>query len=204
MAYCKWCGMESKDPWKCEWCGRPLASAPRRQTPGVRPVKTAQEVVEEKEEESRTSRRAFFISCAVLAVVASGLILWRYPLYPWVTIGSLFAAGIMLGYLDVIPPFEDGLVNAGIPLVLAFFFPAFFVCLGYVVYGLIMREMNFTIIWLLGVYLGLLTVLQIVTFIALPDPVPAMTWVTFRGVELLSLAAAILGWIGSGSLRLNR
>lgn len=38
--YCKWCGMESKDDQRCEWCGRPFAAATNAQATTTVPSQT--------------------------------------------------------------------------------------------------------------------------------------------------------------------
>lgn len=208
MAYCKFCGMDSKDPAKCEWCGKPLGQgvstprAPSPPPPDARP--TTWEIVEREEAEDRRSRLMFFLVCGGLVVFSAVVISVRASLFPWVILGSLFAAGMLLGALRVIPAFEDEWTEVGIPFVLALIFPAFFVCLGYLAYGFISRSMNYPIIWLLSVYLIVLTFLEIVTIIALSSSAGGVSmdalW-KLRGVEILSLITVLFGWIASGSVR---
>ena len=40
--YCKWCGMESKDDKRCEWCGRPFAAPEGEQATTEAPPVTTQ------------------------------------------------------------------------------------------------------------------------------------------------------------------
>lgn len=205
MAYCKYCGMESADQEKCEWCGRALTGAPARPAQPHAPlVRTTQDVIEELDEAARKSRGAFFVSCAVLTLVAASLILLFHWLWPWVTVGCLFAAGFMLGHYGIIPPFEDDWVDVSIPFVLIVFLPAFFVLLGYVAYGMINRDMNFTLVWLMGVFLGVVTILEVSTFIAVHSGAPSNILLKMSVVEGLGFGAAAAGWILSNSFGLNK
>lgn len=201
MAYCKFCGMESKTADKCEWCGRSLAmpaAKPREITP------TTADIVEKAEEEERKSRVAFYISNIALLVLAAILIAVKKELYPLVIIGGLFISGVLIGYLGVIPSFEDEWLDVGIPVGLIFFLPAFVVCAGYIAYGLIYRSMDLTIVWLLGTYVVMVTALEAVTILVMIGGVPAGFILTIHGVEFLGLVAMVFGWISSGSLRLDR
>lgn len=200
MVYCKWCGMESSDPAKCSWCGRALVqAAPAQPAPSM--VRSAGEVAEVAEEAGCRTRLKFFICCGALILLASFLIFWRYPLYPVLTLGSLFVAGVMLGTFGVVPPFEDEWVEIGVPLLLLLIFPALLVYLGYLIYGLVTREMDLTIVWLLSVYFGMLVILQVVTIIAAPALIPASLYWRFHAVEFLGLAAIGFGWISSSWFR---
>jgi len=196
MAYCKWCGMESSGPAKCSWCGRAIAATgPPKPAPSM--ARPAAEVVEEVEQTGRRALVVFFGCCGAMVVLACVLIFWRYSLYPAVTIGSLFVAGIMLGAFGVVPPFEDEWVELGVPLLFLLIFPAFFVYLGYLIYGLVTREMNLTVVWLLSVYFAMLLVLQVVTIVAAPPRIHAGFYLKFHAVEFLGLVGIGFGWISS-------
>ena len=199
MAYCKYCGIESENPNVCQWCGRPLPPVPV--TPAVPPPPTEPEdKIAEIEEAERQHRRGFFISCGVLLAVAATVILIRCWLYPWVIMGALFVSGILLPRFRILPPFEDAWLEVGIFVFLSLCFPAFFVFLGYIVYGMITRNLEPDIVWLLGTYFGVLLVLEIVTFIAFPARVPSNTLLMLRGTEFLGFVATAFGWIASSAV----
>jgi hypothetical protein len=199
MAYCKFCGMESKRPDKCDWCGRSLAPEPGR-PPEIVPT-TAQRIQEE-EEAGRKSRATFYISNIVLLVIAAIILVINKGLYPVVILGGLFISGFLMGYLRVIPSFEGEWLEIGIPFILIFFLPAFFVCLGYIAYGLIYRSMDFTVIWLLGTYVVMLTALEAIIFIAYAKGLPPMFFLKIHGSEVLGFAAIGVGWISASSFGL--
>lgn len=205
MAYCKHCGMDSPDPDKCQWCGRSLVpappppAAPDSRLPPLRP--STWELVEQEEENARKGRTGFIISCCAMLILAACIIACKWWLYPWITIGGLFAAGMMLGGFGVIPSSFDEWQDFLVPGLLLVFFPAAIVCIGYVAYGLINRDVNFTVVWLLGVYVVALTVMEGATFLgfAIHDQLIAL-W-RLRGVEILGMLMIILGWICSGAVR---
>jgi len=194
MAYCKHCGMESTDPAKCQWCGRPLSPAvsdPRSAPP---PVRTTMDIVEEEEEKLRAGRISFLVAGSVLLIAASCVIAWRPHFFPWVIIGAAFLVGRMLVRNRVIEPFEDGWVLVGLLFVGVIFVPAFFVCLGYIAYGLICRNLDPTVVWLLGAYVVAVTVLEVVTILAFSQGVPLSAALQLYGVEKLSFLALAFGW----------
>jgi len=205
MTYCRFCGMESKKPDKCEWCGRALVQQPVQ--PPVRPpepVRTTAQLVEEEEEAGRKSRVAFYITNIALLVLAAIILLIRKDLYPLVIIGGLFISGILIGYFQVIPPFDQEWVEVGVPLGLLLFFPAIIICAGYIAYGLIFRSMNLNIVWLLGTYLVMIAALETVTVLVMIKGAPASFFWKIHSVEFLGLAAIMFGWICSGLLRQDR
>lgn len=199
MAYCKFCGIESKTADFCELCRRPLPPVPVTPVapPPPQAVEDKLEAIEEKEQ---GARRAFFIACGALILVASILILLCYRIFPWVIVGALFAAGMLPARFRIIQPFESAWVEFGILFVLVVTVPGFFLFLGYVIYGLITKNLDEDLAWLLGVYVGVLTILEITAFIAFPDRVPNGTLIVFRAVEVLGFAAAFGGWIVDSSL----
>ena len=197
MAYCKFCGVESSDDKNCEWCKRPLPPVPAPPATPPPPAQDSIDKVGEIEEQERKSRSAFFVSCGVLLLLASGVLFWRYQLYPVVIIISLFVTGILLARFGVIEPFSDNWVQAGVLFLLVIFLPAFVVFLGYMVYGLITRQGDSNLAWLLGAYFGVATVLEVVAFIAFPEQVPIDTLAKLRGAEALGFAAVIFGWVSA-------
>lgn len=203
MAYCKHCGMDSPDPDKCQWCGRPLVpAAPAAPDPRLPPPRPSTwELVEEEEERLRQGRIRFIISCSAMLILAAFIITWKWWLYPWITIGGLFAAGMMLGGFGVIESSFEEWQDFLVPGLLLLFFPAVVVCIGFIAYGLINRHMNFSVVWLLGVYVIALTVLEGATFLGfmIHDQMIAL-W-RLRGVEILGLVTIILGWMCSGAVR---
>ena len=199
MTYCRFCGMESSKPDRCEWCGRELAQPPPAKPPEIVPTTAGR--VEMMEEEGRKSRVAFYITNVVLLVLATAVVAIRKELYPLVIIGGLFVSGLLLGYFRIIPSFDNEWVEMGVPLLLILFLPAIIVFAGYMAYGLIYRSMDLTVVWLLGTYVAMLTALEIVTILAMTSGVPVSFMWKIRGVEFLSLAAVIFGWIASGSFR---
>ena len=205
MAFCKHCGMDSPDPAKCQWCGRalvpapPVPAAPDSRLPPLRP--STWELVEQEEENARKGRIGFIISCSAMLFLAAYVIAWEWWLYPWITIGGLFAAGMMLGGFGVIESSFDEWQDFLVPGLLLLFFPSAIVCIGYVAYGLINRDVNFTVVWLLGVYVIALTVLEAATFLGFAIHDQMIVLWRLRGVEILGMLTIILGWICSGAVR---
>lgn len=205
MTYCRYCGMESKEPKRCEWCGKDLTVPLPSEIPEM---KAAQDIVEELEERGRESRSKFFIIVGCLVAVAAGLIIWRLSLYPTVTLATLFTAGILLAAMGVIRSFEDEWLEMFIAIVLRVALPgplALIAYIGYVIWGRIKQTIDPTAVWLLGVYFGILTTIQVVTMIvikvasagAAPVTVPMSVGVQFYFVDLLGLTAILVGWIAS-------
>lgn len=116
-------------------------------------------------------------------------------------IGSHLTAGILIGAFGIIPPFEDEWWEMGLPLILVIVFPAFLVFLGYLAYGLITRELDLTVVWLLGTYFAVLLGLYLCILVAAPSNVPAIMLWYLRGAEILSLGAIGAGWIASSAFR---
>ena len=198
MAFCKHCGMESSDAVNCEWCKRPIAPQPpvgQATPPPPIPVRTTMDLVEEDEEKLRAGRRNFLISCAILLVVASSVIIWKPPIFAWVTIASAFIAGMILMRWQVIDPFEGDWPLVGILFFLTLIAPAFFVLLGYVMYGLINRSLDTNVLWLYGTYLAMTTALVIVGILSWWHGVPMSAVVQLYGTQVLSFAAISFGWM---------
>jgi len=197
MTNCKFCGMESKKPDKCEWCGRSLIEPAK--PPDL--VPTTVQRIQEEDEVTRRLRPFFYIGCSVLLIIAA-IIMWiNKGCYPFVIIGGLFISGILMGCFRVIPSFENDWMEVGLPTLFIVFAPAFFVCLGYIAYTLIYRSIDFTIIWLLGVYVAMVTALMIVILIGVGGKAPPFFFLKIRGSEILGWAAIVFGWIASGSIR---
>lgn len=205
MTYCKFCGMESKKPDKCEWCGRVLAQT--QPPPPVKPpdfVPTTADKVEQMDEEDRKSRARFYVSSIALLILAAILVAIHKQLYPFVITGGLFVSGILLGRFRIIPPFDNEWSEMGIPLLLVLLLPSFIVCAGYIAYGLIYRSMDLTVVWLIGTYIAMLTALEIIVTAVMIGGVPAGFLLWIRVIEFASLAGIILGWMVSGSFRTDR
>lgn len=203
MAFCRHCGMESADAVNCEWCKRPVAPQPpvgQATEPPPMPVRTTMDIVEEEEEKLRAWRRNFFISCAILLVVASSVIIWKPPFFAWVTIASAFLAGMILIHWRMIDPFSDDWMLVGILFLLTAFVPAFFVCLGYIIYGLMNRRLDSNVLWLYGTYLALTTALQVPSILAWPHGFPVSALVKLHGTQVLSFGAISFGWAWASSM----
>ena len=198
MAYCKWCGMDSRDARRCEWCGKDL-NAPVQTAPPP-----ARDYVAAFEEENRGLRVAFYISSVALILVASALLGWRPSLYPWVALSMLFIAGILLGALRILPPLEEEWHEFIVPIILLLFFPTFLVYVGYLTYGLMTKNMDLTTVWLLSVYFAMLMLIDIAFVIVVTlgsGTVPMSMLLQVRGVEVLGLVAIVLGWGASSMFR---
>jgi len=148
MAYCKFCGMESRDPVRCEWCKRELPRSVRA-TPPTEAMQPAPQRAEGGEGETpfglyiyEASRftpstgvfspvlpvaednRAetlldFFVYAGAVFLLGSSLIAWRYSSpYILATIACMFLAGILLARFKAIPAFEQGWEEFGVPLML--------------------------------------------------------------------------------------
>jgi len=207
MTYCKHCGMESKDPKRCEWCGKDLTVTPTAQIPEV---KTTEVIIEEEEERGREARTAFFIVVGCMVAVAAGLIIWRLALYPSVTLATLFVAGILVAAMGILPTFEDEWLEVAGAIVLRVALPGplgILAYIGYVIWARIRQTVDDRVVWLLGVYLGILTILQVLTIIVVAAAsahggvatVPISVGVQFYFIEVLGLAAFLIGWIVSSS-----
>ena len=198
MAYCRYCGIQSKYPDKCELCGRQLTDA--QAVPTVVPPivdNTPHARLEKMEEEGRQGRTRLFIGLAVVLIAAAILIFIRFQLYPWVILAATFATGNLLRRYDVIEAYSEDLLMVG----LLFLIPApmFFVLLGLVAYGVIQKDPNYTFIWLMGAYLAVCTILVIVTLLAMPRMVPLILLPSVLGLEKLGFIAAVLGWRSGGT-----
>lgn len=202
MLYCKHCGMESADEEMCEWCGRERIRSTTTTSfdegflfPAARREDTTTEALVD-----------FFIYWGALFIVGSCLIAWRYSSpYLLATVGGLFVVGALLAWFDAIPLFEDGMEEVGLPVMfmLVLLFPALLVFLGYIAYGLITRQTDRTVVWLLSAPFTALLILLVVTAATGPDTVPMGGFGSLRGVEFVGLAAVLLGWNASSWLRLQ-
>ena len=200
MAYCKWCGMDSRNDRKCEWCGRDLTAIPVSAPP------PAHDYVAEFEEDNRAQRVTFYISCIALLVVASGLIAWRFTLYPYVALSALFVSGILLGALRILPLLEDEWHEFVIPAILILLLGPEIVFVGYLTYGLITRAMDLTVVWLLSVYFAMLLLIEIISIVILalgfgPETVSFTFYIQTRGTAILGLVATVFGWGASSTFR---
>lgn len=200
MAYCKWCGMDSRDARKCEWCGKDLnAPAPSAPPP-------ARDYVADFEEENRGLRVAFYIGAVALILVASALVGWRFLLLPYVILGALFTAGILLGALRILPPIEDEWHEFVIPAILILVLGPEIAFVGYLVYGLLTKAMDLTVVWLLSVYFAVFLLIQIIAVVLLalgfgPETVSFTFFLHMRGASVLGLVSIVFGWGASSMLR---
>lgn len=201
MAYCKFCGIESEDPNVCQWCGRPLPPVPTAPAVPPPPSMATETSIEKTEKAIQASLRGFILSALALVVVAGILIAIRSSLYPAVSLTAMFLLGILLGCWRVIPSFDSEWAEIGIPLILLLLLPAWLVFAGYLIYGLINRDMDATVVWILGSYFAALVTLEMVAWFSLPDRVPMEMLLKFRAVEFLGWPVVLFGWIVSGSFR---
>jgi hypothetical protein len=205
MTYCKYCGMESKTADACEWCRRSLRpTAPPPASSAASPIRSASDIVAEADETARKNLVAFFICCGILMLLTFIMVGIRFSLYPYMAIGSMLAAGILLGYFGIIPPFEQEWSEIGVPLILLIIFPAIFVYIGYVIYGLITRQMDLTFVWLMSVAIGMMFVLEIGCAVIGMISQSTVSFITFKGVEILGFIAVLGGWMISGSFGCDR
>lgn len=208
MVYCKYCGMESKTSSICEWCGRALI--PVGPTPSAPPhVRTTQDVLEEQDEADRKARTSFYISCGVLILLSDILVAWRFSLFPVAILGSLLVTGFLLGKFGIVMPFEDEWWEFGTPLILLLFFPTILVYAGYMTYGLITRQMDMEVVWVLSAYCGMhvALILSFMLVIALfgPHTVPRDTILKLHlAGGFVGLLALGIGWISSGAFNPSR
>lgn len=191
MAYCKFCGMESNQEDKCEWCGKVLFRPASVQEP---PPMSTIEVVEQAEAVERKGRITFIVVCSCLLVIAAVVVALRYSYYPGVTWAMLFTAGMLLRYFLIIPAFEDEWEEMLIPGIMLVLLPASVVYVLYMVWGLMNRSIDFTIIWILSVYAVIATVLQIVFIIAAPSEIGFYLWMRAYVTQVLGLVAIFGGW----------
>ena len=235
MAYCKYCGMESRDPVRCEWCKRELPHAARAAPPPTEALQPAPQRAENGEgvspfglyiyEASRFTPTAgafepiltrpeenrgetlidFLVYFGAVFLLGSTLIAWHYSNpYLLSAIACLFLAGIFLARFKVVPAFEEGWDGFGIPLMLmlALFFPMLLVYLGYVAYGIITHRTDRTVVRLLSPHFIAVLSLIMIGSVAGPESVSIHMYGQFRGVELLSLLAVLLGWSATSWRRL--
>ena len=147
MAYCKFCGMESKTTGRCEWCGRDLPRLMRVAPPAVGTADKAEEgtsgdapftffiyeslqrqsAAEDPWEMPLLERKIstaetlldFFLYVSIMILMGSALVAWHLgnPIV-LMTIGSMFLAGILLAAFRAVPAFESGWDEIGVPLML--------------------------------------------------------------------------------------
>jgi len=147
MAYCKFCGMDSKTTGRCEWCGRDLPRLRRVAPPPPGTVASAEEgaseapftffIYESLQRQSpaedpwdlavlpgrKTSTAEtlldFFLYVSIMVLMGSALIAWHLgnP-FVLITIGTMFLAGVLLAAFKAVPPFEAGWDEIGVPLML--------------------------------------------------------------------------------------
>ena len=234
MAYCKFCGMESKTTGRCEWCGRDLPRLRRVARPAVGTSAPAEEgtadapftffIYESLQRQSPTDspwdislpeRKIstaetlvdFFLYVSVMVLMGSALIAWHLG-NPFVlmTIGAMFLAGVLLATFRAIPPFEAGWDEVGVPLMLMLvvFFPVLIVYVGFIIYGLIRHQTDRTVLALLSPQFLLLLALIILSAASVPEAAPLRMYGQFRGVEFLGLSAILLGWSCTSWRRLFR
>lgn len=234
MAYCKFCGMESKTTGRCEWCGRDLPRLRRAARPAVGTSAPAEEgtedapftffIYESLQRQSPTDspwdislpeRKIstaetlvdFFLYVSVMVLMGSALIAWHLG-NPFVlmTIGAMFLAGVLLAAFRAIPPFEAGWDEVGVPLMLMLvvFFPVLIVYVGFIIYGLIRHQTDRTVLALLSPQFLLLLALIILSAASVPEAAPLRMYGQFRGVEFLGLSAILLGWSCTSWRRLFR
>jgi len=206
MAYCKWCGMDSRDAGKCEWCGKSLDAPPGNAPPPAGVPLPARDYVAAFEDENRGLRVAFYISIVGLLVVASALIGWRFLLLPYVILGALFIAGILLGALRILPPIEDEWHEFVIPAILILVLGPEIAFVGYLVYGLLTKAMDLTVVWLLSVYFAMFLLIQIAAVLLLalglgPETVSFAFFLQMRGAATLGLVSTVFGWGASSFFR---
>jgi hypothetical protein len=147
MAYCKFCGMESKTTGRCEWCGRDLPRLRRVAPPAVGTAQPKGEgsadapftffIYESLQRQSPTedtwdlatlSERKtstgevfldFLLYVSVMVLMGSALVAWHLsnPLV-LITIGAMFLSGVLLAAFKAVPAFESGWDEVGVPLML--------------------------------------------------------------------------------------
>ncbi|HUV05611.1 MAG TPA: hypothetical protein VMX94_10960 [Armatimonadota bacterium] len=147
----------------------------------------------------------FFVYAGAVFLLGSSLIAWRYGSpYLLATIACMFLAGILLARFNAVPAFEEGWEEFGVPLMLmlAVFFPMLLVFLGYVAYGAITHRTDRTVVRLLSPHFVAVLTLMLVSNVVGPEAVPIRMYGQFRGVELLSLSAILLGWSATSWRRL--
>jgi len=232
MAYCKFCGMESKTTVRCEWCGRDLPR-PSRVAPAAvgtadkreegasdasftffiyfffKDTATTESIWDLPLPERKTSTAEtlldFFLYVSVMVLMGSALIAWKLsnPLV-LMTIGAMFLAGVLLAALRTIPPFESGgdVIGVRLMLMLVVFFPVLIVYIGFIVYGLVKCYTDRTVLALLSPLFLLLLALIILSAASVPEAAPLRMYGQFRGVEFLGISAMLLGWSATSWRRL--
>lgn len=202
MAYCKWCGMDSRDSGRCEWCGRDLGAAAQQENAPP----PAHDYVASFEDENRALRTTFYLCCIGLILVTLMLTAWRFLLLPWATVSALFVTGILLGALRILPAMEDEWHEFVVPLVLILVLGPEIVFIGYLVYGLVTKAMDLTVVWLLSSYFAVLLLIQVMALILAamgvgPERVPITFVLHMRVTAVLGLVAILFGWGASGMFR---
>ena len=234
MAYCKFCGMESKTTGRCEWCGRDLPRLRRVAPPRLGTAAPAEEgaadapftffiyeslqrraatedpwdlALPEQKTSTAETLLDFFLYVSVMILMGSALIAWHLN-NPFVlmTIAAMFLAGVLLAAFKAIPAFEAGWDEVGVPLMLMLvvFFPVLIVYLGFIIYGLARHHTDRTVVALLSPQFILLLALIIMSVASVPEAAPLRMYGQFRGVEFLGLSAMLLGWSATSWRRLLR
>ncbi len=204
MAYCKYCGMESKDASKCDWCGRQIdateASVPAAGPQAAPAVvdNTPQARLARMDEAERLGRQRFFIGAVILLVVTAAAIFLKYQFYFWIILAAGFAVGYMLRKFEVVEPYADDLLLVGLLFIIPA--PMFFVLVGLIAYGVIQKDLNYTFVWLMASYLAVNLVLITVTALALlHSPEAYGLLASAAGLDKLGFLAVVLGWRAGGT-----
>lgn len=232
MARCAKCGKESMHPSMCEHCGFDFTTGtmPSAQQSGRPPGADAGEsdspyglyvyetvlmsptpqafdaiLTTRPEDHTLESVLDFFIYTGAIFLLGSFMIAWQYR-SPFI-VGSIilmFLAGVWLARTRALPKFEDGWTEVGLPLalMLSLFVPVVVVFAGFVVHGMATHRIDRTVVRLLTPLFVVVVFLLMVTGVAGPEVVPMRMYGEFRGIELLSLAAVLLGWSSTSWRRL--
>mgnify|MGYP006972337362 CR=1 FL=1 len=73
--------------------------------------------------------------------------------------------------------------------------------MGYLLYGLVTRQMDLTVVWLLSVYLVVLTAIQITFLLTGPEKISLKMAIIYRPMEVTGLVATVIGWAMSSMFR---
>lgn len=100
-----------------------------------------------------------------------------------------------------IAPIEDEWQEFIIPAILILVCGPVVAFVGYLLYGLVTRQMDLTVVWLLSVYLVVLTAIQITFLLTGPEKISLKMAIIYRPMEVTGLVATVIGWAMSSMFR---
>jgi len=215
--FCKWCGMESKDNAKCEWCGRSLAPAsvpePTTQMPAGPPTATSAAAVSTERLMYKRMKvdvpqiapfgLRFERYLAVLSVLlAGGLLVTRYYPTLWLVplLALSFFSGLFLGVYRVIGYYDDEVLDVTMLLIFAAFVGPVYATGILLLLCLIRRSANWSMLGLMASFFVIRFSIGVVAH-GLQDTVDYLsTFTVYLGIlqwclQIVPLSVLFAGWM---------